>query len=192
MKNFWEQKFKYVFRQVKDNTEAFQTKTHCNPSESCAVFSGGSEASFSVCNCDILDVSSRASCCGGVGVWWEHGVYLRHQSTMGCVPLPETGMGSRMLCLPHLFHVSSSLPLNLCCKALPWQEPMANTGAVAAVLCSDLPVRAKWLSGARFQETSLQIPTRPAGSEIIALNMKSLSADALGFEADLKLSKNLY
>lgn len=192
MKDFWKQKFKYVFRQVKDITETFQTKTHCSPSESCAVFSGGSEASLSVTVCDILDISSRASCCGGVGlwVWWEPG--LRHQSTMGCMPLPETGMGSRMLCLPHLFHVSSSLPLNLRCKALPWQEPIANTGAVAAVLCSDLPVRAKWLSRARFQETSLQIPRRPAGSEIIALNMKSLSADALGFEADLKLSKNLH
>lgn len=65
---------------------------------------------------------------------------------------------------------------------------MANAG-VAAVLCSSLPVRAKWLSRARFQETSLQIPPRPAGSEVVSLN---LSADALGFEADLKLSKKLH
>lgn len=51
MKDFWKQKFKYVFRQVKDTTESFQTKTHCSPSESCAVFSGVFEASFSVHNC---------------------------------------------------------------------------------------------------------------------------------------------
>lgn len=69
---------------------------------------------------------------------------------------------------------------------------MANAGAVAAVLCSSLPVRAKWLSRARFQETSLQIPPRPAGSEVASLNLRSLSTDALGFEADLKLSKKLH
>lgn len=68
---------------------------------------------------------------------------------------------------------------------------MANTGAVVAVLCSSLPVRAKWLSRARFQETNLQVPSRPAGSEIVSLNLRSLSTDTLGFEVDLKLSKKL-
>lgn len=66
---------------------------------------------------------------------------------------------------------------------------MANTGAVVAVLCSSLPVRAKWLSRARFQETNLQVSSSPAGSEIVSLNLRSLSADTLGFEADLKLYK---
>lgn len=118
--------------------------------------------SLSITVCGILDVSSRSSCCGGVGLWalWELGVCLSCQSRLGWTPLPETGMEPRMLCLPHHLRVSSSLPLRFRCKTLPWQEPTADTGAAAAVLCSSLPVRAKWLSRAWFQETSLQIPLK--------------------------------
>lgn len=141
--------------------------------------------------CDVL--LSGLELPGGVGLWgglWAWCMPCTLVQT-GMYALPEMEMGSRMLCLPCLLHVFFSLPLKLWHEARPWKEPNAQRKSRCSCRLTvlSLPMRATWMSRARFQETVFRFLLRPAGSEIVSPDLGSLSTDLLGFGAGLKWCK---